>query len=218
MERIQAGHACVRYVRNIPCNQRKAINVCGRCQQAIDGWQGSNPVESTPFFGDRHRDRQNPPTERLPDLREPSIKSDCLLRVARPGSFDSLSNLTDDENAEIQILVSDSGKPRCYMRVHPALLSNLGYDVCVDQETQSSIARPVSRERLIRTPSRGAAASSALSPSLPGLISAVSSFLIRSAASPSSRSSFASRRISDASDSDTSTSTRLSPCSLSRRR
>ena len=90
-----------------------------------------------------------------------------LCRVARSGAFYPFSNLSQHQDAQVDVFGIYPGVPGTDIGIAACALAELGDDVRIDQITQRSTSRAVPSSRLRSTPSSGAAASRALRSMLP---------------------------------------------------
>src|SRR5271163_4685591 len=138
------------------------MRLCRGSQQRVNDRKRIARIQAAPDLRDAFINGKNPFPKRVQYFVEPALQSGSLLRIARSQPFDSLTDFTDDQNAKKQILLTRGIKPCGDARITTRALSYLGDHVCIDQVHSKSTIRPISRDRVISTPSSGADASNAL--------------------------------------------------------
>ncbi len=133
-----------------------------RRQYCINHWKGTSSSKPAPVLSNLPVDGQDPLAKRLLQLFEPLLKGVRAARIPRSQTLDSLTDLADHQNTQEQIVIANLLILCGDLRIASPAFAHFGNDVGIDQVHSRSTARPVSRERVIATPSRGAAASSAL--------------------------------------------------------
>jgi hypothetical protein len=168
VKRIEVTRKAAAYILDVTSDQGQPMSLRRRGKQGVHYGNGSLCGQTAPNFSDLLIDRKNSRTERFNYFIQPLFQRVRVPRIAFAQLLNALTNLSDNQDAEIEVLIGDLFKPGSDARIASFSLAQLGNDVGIDQvhqdlrTVQNLMMRPVSCERVISTPSSGAEAKRAL--------------------------------------------------------
>lgn len=116
---VQHARAEAVDVRCVARHQSHVVSHRGGGEQAVYRRHGADRADTPPDVSHSRIDRKDTFSVELFQLRQPTLQSFRLPRVARPYGFDSLADLAGRQNADEQIGVADSVEPSGDPRLAP---------------------------------------------------------------------------------------------------
>src|ERR1051326_4755530 len=164
-ERIEQPDARADDIGDVPGDQRQPDDLRRRSQQAVYNGQGVRHVQPSPLLCNRPINRQDPVAMCLAQAGKPAVERSGGVGVAAAHALDGATDLTDRQDAQVNLLVGEIAEPGRDVGIGTLALTQLGDDVGIEQVAQSWTARPRSsgRSKSRSSPTSGIASKSSLS-------------------------------------------------------
>ncbi len=137
-EGIKDRDACPGDVGDVPRDEHQVVDFGGCRHQPIDQRQWIGDAQERPGLGNGLVNRKHTISKAGPHLRKPLMKAISLIRIVAALQFDTAPNFGEDNDARADFLPRRLGNLFGDIRVRPLSLADLGNDVSIEEEFQSS--------------------------------------------------------------------------------
>ncbi len=145
LPRIEQVYVAALEIVRVARGDGEAVNAGGGRNQAVHRAALGTRVQPPPFVRHLDVDPQNTIAEALAQFVKPLGEHLSLLWIAAAQALDPLANLADAQDAQIEILVLPSLRPRGDVRVTAP--PDLGDHIGVQEDAHKSTSRPASDAR-----------------------------------------------------------------------